>query len=336
MRSQRLLVLVLVTAVIVATVALLPYSSLFGKPSELRHVRFVLNFGALDGHHVPYFAALSKGFFRDEGISLEVIPGKNSPYAVELVTTGKADLGLATLDVVLSAVSRGAKLSVVFQVFRENPAGLFVIKGSGVRSLADLQGKTVGALIGSTQDLQFDVLFKRQGLKSESVNKVNIGSDVVTPLASRRVDAVVGWVTDLATFKREGIDVEFIRFSDLGLNYPSLVIFGNEEYVKANADVVKRFLEAVRRGIVWAYSNKEQAVDTAMSYRDYNPPAHREVLLERFLIGLELMGAKDPTKLGVIEREALIGLSRLLVEAGKLSREVRPEEVINDVVAGSR
>ncbi|MCS7094482.1 MAG: ABC transporter substrate-binding protein [Thaumarchaeota archaeon] len=333
MRSKIVLLLALMAVAIVATAAFLSNPSSDGKPAEMRHVRFVLNYGALDGHHVPYFAALSRGFFRDEGIALEIVPGKNSPYAVELVTSGKADLGLATLDVVLSAIDKGAKLKVVFQVFKENPAGIFVLKASRARSVADLQGKTVGALIGSTQDLQFDLLLKREGLRTDSVNKVNIGFDVVTPLASGRVDAAVGWVTDLASFRKVGIDVEFIRFGDLGLNFPSLVIFGNEEYLNANADVVRRFLNAVRKGIAWAYSNREQAVDIAMSYRDYNPPTDRDVLLERFSIGLELMGARDPAKVGVIEREPLIGLSRLLVEGGKLSREVRAEEVVMDVSA---
>src|SRR5260370_42698485 len=71
--------------------------------------------------HAPIFLAIEKGFFKDENIDLNLMPGEASSVTAKLVANRDTDFGYATADQVLIGAKRGLPLVATAVVRRENP-----------------------------------------------------------------------------------------------------------------------------------------------------------------------------------------------------------------------
>jgi len=69
---------------------------------KLQKTSLILNWKDM-GDHSPYYVAMKKGWFAEEGIDLEVILGQGSNFSVQSVDTGKAIFGIADAPVAITA-----------------------------------------------------------------------------------------------------------------------------------------------------------------------------------------------------------------------------------------
>jgi NitT/TauT family transport system substrate-binding protein len=98
--------------------------------------------------HGGFYQAQAKGFFREEGIEVVLLPGGPGAQVVPSVATGKADVGQADDISTLLQQAEGLPLVQFAAVFQDDPAGILVHSDSSVRRFEDLQGKTIIARPG--------------------------------------------------------------------------------------------------------------------------------------------------------------------------------------------
>lgn len=331
--NRIVIVAVAVIGVIVLAAAYVAFVPTVKQPQVFTKLRFILNFGAIDGHHIPYFVALDKGWYNAEGLDVEIIPGKTSAYAVEQVGAGNADMGVATADVIISGVTRGAPVKSVYLLFQNNPAGVAALANLGVKGPADLVGKKVGAQVGATQDLQFDILIKKMSIDASKIDKVPISFDVVAPLATGRVHAIQIWATDIPNLRAAGVNVTAFFYRDFGLNFYSLAIFSNEQFIKAQPETIRKFVKVTDQAIRWTMDHPGEGVDIIMKYTSFSLPRSRSILFQRLELSLQLMqptagatGAPSlDAKLGLMNRSGWSQIQDLLFDFGKIKEKVNPD-----------
>jgi NitT/TauT family transport system substrate-binding protein len=93
--------------------------------------------------HGGFYQALAKGFYKDAGLDVTIIPGGPAASVKEKISTGQADIGQADSTNTLEQIAEGLPLLMVGAVFQDDPSGLLVSAGSSVHRFEDLQGKTV-------------------------------------------------------------------------------------------------------------------------------------------------------------------------------------------------
>ena len=93
--------------------------------------------------HGGFYQAQARGYFRDEGLDVTLIPGGPGAFVMPSVATGKADIGQADSTNTLLQQAEGLPVVQFAAVFQDDPSGILVNAGSGVRNFADLDGKTV-------------------------------------------------------------------------------------------------------------------------------------------------------------------------------------------------
>jgi NitT/TauT family transport system substrate-binding protein len=93
--------------------------------------------------HGGFYQALAKGYYREAGLAVEILPGGPGATIKLSVAKGIADFGLYRSDDVIVAASRGLPLIMVAAVLQHDPEALLVHADSPVRSLADLNGRSV-------------------------------------------------------------------------------------------------------------------------------------------------------------------------------------------------
>lgn len=93
--------------------------------------------------HGGFYQAEARGFFREEGLDVTLIPGGPGAHVMPSVATGKADIGQADSTNTLLQQAEGLPVVQFAAVFQDDPSGILVHADSSVRRFEDLQGRTI-------------------------------------------------------------------------------------------------------------------------------------------------------------------------------------------------
>jgi NitT/TauT family transport system substrate-binding protein len=93
--------------------------------------------------HGGLYQAQARGFFRDEGLDVELRPGGPGAHVKESVATGQADIAQAGSTDTLLQQAEGLPFVQFAAVFQDDPSGILVHAASPVHTFADLQGRTI-------------------------------------------------------------------------------------------------------------------------------------------------------------------------------------------------
>ncbi len=137
-----------------------------------------------------YYAALDKGFYRDEGLEVTIKVGAVEIVPQQVVATGGADFGIAWLPKVLASREQGSKLVNIAQVFQRSGTLEIAWKESGITKPADLRGKKVGTW-GFGNEPELFAAMRQVGIDPNDPKQVTIVQQPfdMSLLLSRQVDA---------------------------------------------------------------------------------------------------------------------------------------------------
>lgn len=216
-------------------------------------------FGA---EHAPIFLARDKGFFEQEGIDIELMPGEGSSVTVKLVGNRDTEFGYASADQALIASSKGLEVVSLAVVLQRSPTALIFKKSRGVKNpRTDLYGKTIGVQLKSNTGRQWTALKKMLQLDSTKLKEVPADGALVPLLASDRIDVGVGfYFNDALKLRASGEDVDWILLEDLGMRMYSTALLTNAALIKENPGLVRRMTRAFVRGWTYSVANPGEAL----------------------------------------------------------------------------
>src|SRR5277367_4573924 len=189
-----------------------------------------------------FYNALVKGYYKDEGLDVTIVPG--GPYITveQQVAANAAQFGMASSDKVLEAIGNDLPLIAVGATMQHDPQGIMVHADSPVHSFADLEGHTVAVKPGSTW---FEYVVKRYQLKSvrEIPAMMNVANFVADPQYIQQAFA-----TSEPFFAHQaGVETRVLLTSDAGYS-PYRVMFTTKDYLQQHPDVVAKFVRASLKG----------------------------------------------------------------------------------------
>ncbi len=261
----------------VATLVLLSAGvALAGAQSRpVRPFTFILDFLPY-GEYTPYFTALDKGWYREEGLDVKILRGAGSGDTVKRIAVGQAEAGSADFSAITAArANEDIKVKAIAAYFRRPPHSIFVREGSGINTAKDLEGKTLATTPGNSHQILFPLLAKLAGFRADSVKWVTMDGAAMGPaLIAGRVDGAPFFANHEARLqkqaKAQGQSLKRISYVDAGFDMYSLVIFAREESIAKDADALRAFLRATVRGIRYAFA-KEHWEEGARILLKYNP-----------------------------------------------------------------
>ena len=209
----------------------------------------------------------NKGFFKEKGIDLTVIPGAGGGDAIKNVLSGKADIAFTDPGSLYFALDQGEKLKVIYNIYPQNVFNVVSLKEKNITKPEDLKGKTIGVYSltsGTRQNLL--VLLHKAGLSESDVKIVETGISNFAPLMQGQVDATAATDTGLFLGKQKGLgDVNVMEVKDY-LNIPSDVFVVTEQTYEEKKDELQKFVEAYRNSAEWMLENPEEAATLAKTY----------------------------------------------------------------------
>ena len=202
------------------------------------------------------FAALEKGYYKDEGIALTVNASAQNLPEVQAVA-GKTDtIGLSGGASLFLARAQGVPVKAFGATFQKGP-GCFLWKdGSGIKGIADFKGKKIGHQ--QTARASTEAMLTINNLKVEDVTLIPVGFDV-QPLLTGQVDVLTGLVTNqVLALEGAGEKIGYAPYADLGFAFYWNTPFALEETLASKKDLLVAWLRATARGWEYALKNADE------------------------------------------------------------------------------
>jgi NitT/TauT family transport system substrate-binding protein len=252
-----------------------------------------------DVQFTPFYVALNRGYYRDEGLDVTFNNGIVTDL-IKLLGEGAQDINFAVAsgDEIIPARLQGVPVVYVMTWYRQYPvaAASIVGKGPTLKSPADLKGHTVGVPgpFGSTY-IGLQALLKAGNLTLNDIQLKSINFTQVPSLTQGQVDvAMVYAANEPVQLRSQKLDVSTLLVADYA-KLASNGIATNEKTLKENPELVGKVIRATLKGLNDTISDPTSAFNDALKQV---PEAgkNRDLQLQVLQETIKLMKAKpdDP------------------------------------------
>jgi NitT/TauT family transport system substrate-binding protein len=207
--------------------------------------------------HGGFYDAVAKGYYKAEGLDVEIIPGGPYVSSDALVASGAVQFGMNSSDHVLQAIANADEpIVAVGATMQHDPQGILLRADSPVHTWSDLNGHTLAVKPGSTW---WDFIEKKFHL--DQVHEVpatySVANFIQDPTYIQQA-----FVTSEPYFaQRAGAPTRMLMNRDAGYD-PYRVFFTSRAYAQEHPEIVAKFTRASIRG--WRDYMKDPAAANAL------------------------------------------------------------------------
>jgi NitT/TauT family transport system substrate-binding protein len=206
----------------------------------------------------PFYIARDKGFFKEEGVDVELVIMEDTPIKMGALMAGQIDLVASTVDEFPIYMKPGKMLHYVLAV-DNSKGGDGVVANKDITSIADLKGKKVAFEQGSVSQFFLNALLKDAGMTEADIEPVNMAAtDAGVAFAAKQVDAAVTWEPALS----QGAKSEHGHMLLTSADKPGLitdVVATTAETAVAKKDDIAAFVRAWYKAVDYSKSNPDDA-----------------------------------------------------------------------------
>jgi len=233
------------------------------------------------------------GLFAKNGLKVTVKPGGPEKDAIKELELGHAQFGVASADQVIRAVSKGAPIVVVAQLFQINPLHwIYRPDKTPLKTPDDLRGKTIGITFGGNDETIMRALLAKYNIKENEVNLFSVRYDY-TPFYQGEVDLwpvyrnaqapIIG-----AKLQKAGERFDLMDPSKMGIQFVANSVVTTRKMLEENPATVNKFVAALLQGWREALdpANEEKAIAMLLKYDPETPEeiVRQQLPATRFLM----------------------------------------------------
>lgn len=287
------------------------------KNPDLKQVTF-FPYWVANAQFVGYYMAVEKGYYRNYGIDMHIIPYQPFITTNEIIREGKADFAALWLVNAIELKASGVDIVNIAQPSTRSSLMLITKKTSNISTLEQMNGKKAG--IWSGFEMQPKALFKKYNL---DVTILPIGSSNNLFLMDGVDITIANWFDEYHSLLNHGLDSSELNtffFADYGLNFLEDGIYCSAEMRKNDPELCANFVKATLEGWKFAFDNPEAAIDLVMKYaHEAKLPVnkvHQKWMLDRYEDLYRDSNNEFNTKLRKEEYESV---GHILLESGLIN-----------------
>lgn len=236
--------------------------------------------------HAKFFIAYEEGFFKDEGLDVELVEFSNSADGMAALRARKLDIAAFGTSAPFLHLSRGADLQIIGGVMGED-AAIFTTKANAetLRSIADLKGKKIATVRLSSGDAILRGALTDAGLnwkKDVRLFELKNPPAVQEAVRTGQVDAGVTWGPYDLRAEQAGLFVA-IRSRELYPGHPCCRLTVNTDRLRKNPETWVKFLRAFLKAEKFATEQHEKTVAHIQKYFEIDKETIRQGFYEGFL-----------------------------------------------------
>lgn len=282
------------------------------------------------GQFAGLYVADEKGFYKEEGIDVEILPGGTDVSSEEQVENDIAQVGVAFYSSVLTYQEGGYDFINVFQTFQTSPQYLVAKADSGIKTGADLKGKKVGSWFGGRQ-YEFYALAQLNGLDPEKDIEWKQQDYTMDQFNSGELDVASAMSYNEYLLLLQDYDESELNVIDMNKEGAALLedcLFVKRSWAEKNRDLLVRFLRATIKGWKYTSENPEEAGQIVYDIGKSNSLEH-QVAMTKKVIETVIPDGSTAEQIGVLDEKRIQQTIDLGYRAGLIKEKIDIKDSID-------
>ena len=328
---KKILVIIIIVAVIIAGVVIY---SMNNKTNDNELKKISVNEVARSVFYAPQYVAINKGFFKEEGLEIELTTGQGADKVMTAVLAGQSDIGFAGPEASIYVYNEGKEdyAEVFAQMTKRD--GSFLVSKTDTDNFSwnDLKGKNViPGRKGGVPYMTFEYVLKQNGINPET--DVNLDDSIKFDLmagafAGGDAEYVTLFEPTASMTEEAGKGYVVASVGEASGEIPYTAYFAKKSYIEENKDVIQGFTNAIYKGQQWV--KQHSAKEIAEVIQDFFPDTDLDMLTKSIQSYMNIDAWNDTP---ILKEEAFNRLQTVMKEAGELDKEAPYNKVINNEFA---
>lgn len=216
--------------------------------------------------YAPQYAAISEGFFEEEGLEIELVLTPGADAVMSAVLSGDVQIGFSGTEATIYVYNGGEKDYPMTFAGLTKRDGAFLVSREKIDNftLEDLKGKTViGGRKGGMPEMTFEWGLRQNGIDPNA----DLTIDTSIEFAAMQ-GAFIGGIGDFVTLfepnatavEKQGLGYVVAYIGTLGGEVPYTAYNARKSYIKENPEIIKGFTKAVDKGLKFVLENDPETV----------------------------------------------------------------------------
>jgi len=276
------------------------------------------------------------GYFTRQGLEVDVKAGGPERDAIMELELGRTEFGVASADQVIRALSKGARLVVLAQLFQVNPLQwIYRPDRIRIRTLKDLKGHRLGVTFGGNDETILRTLLAKAGLSGADVDLFSVRNDF-SPFFKKQVHFWPVYRNTQAVFleaklEDAGEPKAFFDPAAYGVKFVANSVITSEKIFEKHPGRVRRFMKGLLEG--WQAALDEKNAASALELLQRHEKGTPPVLLKKQIHLTGRLVNPDPRiPIGAIDTAAWRQTEAIMIRQGQIDAPVGIENVLMQVL----
>ena len=211
----------------------------------------------------PIRVAENKGYFREEGLMVEIKESPSGPAALQTLLDDKAiDLATAAqMPIVIKSFHRNDYVIIGVMSTSDNDHHILAMRDRGITAPKDLKGKSVGTRVGSSGHFFLGLFLTYHQMRMSNIKIIDLEmTRLSAALLQGQVDAIASFEPYIYQ-ARKALGDKALLFPSQGLFRDDVYFVTRKDYLKDHTEALKRFLRAIEKADSFIFENKEEALE---------------------------------------------------------------------------
>lgn len=259
------------------------------SPKEYTKVRLRLNWYAF-GEVAPLYLAKEKGFYKAEGLQVEILEGRGSSAAIKELGENPDQFVFADTGTMIRMAAEGLPLKTVGIFVQLSPMALMFKSDIVIDSAQDLIGKRIAVSTGSSARMIFPAVLSSNNLEPSSIEYITSPTTIGKRdmLLQGKADVMLGYYINhpIALKHEKNIILNWKPYHELGVNALSDGLIVHDQMIQENPELIRKMARAVQKGFQTAQKNPGAAAKILAAIIN---PEKETVFREQLEISLKLL-----------------------------------------------
>ncbi|NLP18708.1 MAG: ABC transporter substrate-binding protein [Firmicutes bacterium] len=284
--------------------------------------------------YAPQYVAISKGFFRDEGLDITLGTAWGADMGAAALISKTADVALFGPEAAIYICAQGAENPIIAFAQLTSKDGSFLVGREPEPDFEweNVKGKVIiGGRKGGVPQMTLEYALKKNGIEPfvdvDIIQNIHL-SATAGAFSGGTGDYVQLWQPGPAVLEDEGVGYTVASLGAATGLCPNTVFHATENFIEENPEIIKKFTTAVYKAMLWVEENPAPEVADAIEM--FFPDTGHEIITKTIEVykGLDIW-APNP----ILQKESLDRLQDIMILAGELEEKVPYEKVVNTTFA---